>query len=135
MGMRCNSVKNKNCGIPWGLENCTEIVGTSTTTGMEAIVSQKVKNGGNLGAILGGVLGGIFLIGLIVGFLIFLKKRKPLQKEDKPVKKRDLTSSIELKSSVNKTITNIKIGERLGGGAFSDVYKGLWNVNKFVFIV
>lgn len=78
-------------------------------------------SGKTLGAILGGVFGGLFVIAAIVFLILFLKRRKP-REEPILAKGREKINSIELKSSTNKTLVNIKIGERLGGGAFSGIH-------------
>ena len=151
MGMCINSIKNNNCGNPWGETNCT--IGVTTTTTMASSIATSTltvtssstsstttdasimdisKSGGNnknVGIIVGSVVGGIFLIGILI-LIIFLRRKRTFKKLPK---QRNLTNSIELKSSVDKMILNIKIGERIGGGAFSDVYKGQWNVNKYTF--
>jgi hypothetical protein len=80
-----------------------------------------------------GVTAGIALAALLVVFLI--KKRNNFVShhhlDSDSEKKYTRSNSIELVGNMFKPITNIEIGERLGGGAFADVYRGIWNVKLF----
>lgn len=86
-----------------------------------------------MGAIVGGVVGGAVGLSLLIAVVIFFIMRRKRDNDSVSLTERaekpGRANSIELAGKEYKPITNIDIGERLGGGAFADVYRGTWNVN------
>jgi Na+/glutamate symporter len=91
--------------------------------------------------VVGGVLGAI-LIGIIVALILVKRRKNKKTEEDSP--KSDEEASVPLQPVTPKqeivtekkdpkltVITEIKVKNKLGGGHFSDVYKGEWQVNFF----
>ena len=74
---------------------------------------------------------------LLLAAIIFIRRKrrtsaKQLNEESPNTPEVPLTT-FENKDSVKiTTIKDIKVGKRLGGGNFSDVYKGEWQVNFLI---
>jgi hypothetical protein len=71
------------------------------------------------GAIVGGVIGGFaFLLCVVVMVtVLYRRKNKKIVEEFIPLENKSITA-----------VTDIVVKARLGGGHFSDVYKGEWQV-------
>jgi flagellar biogenesis protein FliO len=83
----------------------------------------------NIGAIIGGVVGGFFVILLLIIALIYYKKKQ--RKSPEPSQEVPLQNiSVEKPPTDSKmtVIKDIQVKHRLGGGNFSDVYLGDWQV-------
>ncbi len=91
--------------------------------------SHKTQKSSVTGIIIGSVIGGIAFIALVAILLLFLKRRKRRNGGNNSNEgnregvarssTENRSNSIELRNSTYKTILNIEINERLGGGAFS----------------
>ena len=83
-----------------------------------------------------GCIGLVVLVALVIAAFIFLRRRqrrKPKEPESEPEPESNLLPMAPVKQAeppVKSIMSNIDIKERIGGGNFGDVYRGLWNVNK-----
>eukprot|EP01119_Soliformovum_irregulare_P003903 TRINITY_DN1494_c0_g1_i1.p2 TRINITY_DN1494_c0_g1~~TRINITY_DN1494_c0_g1_i1.p2 ORF type:complete len:249 (-),score=102.74 TRINITY_DN1494_c0_g1_i1:279-1025(-) len=101
---------------------------TNDTDDTAAVSETDAQNNkpGKLGAIIGGAVGGAVVAAGICGVLIFiLTKRRKLKKN------RELKNSqnfpMDLISVERQTfLSDIVVQEKLGGGKFGEVYRGLW---------
>jgi ATP-dependent Zn protease len=90
-------------------------------------LSHKSQKSSATGIIVGSVIGGIAFIVLAALLVFFLMRRRRNSGNNNEGTRgesaRSLTetrsNSIELRNSTYKTILNIEVNERLGGGAFS----------------
>ena len=107
----------------------TSTTGTSTTTTTTSADSNQSTDSNTstnkpvlIGAIVG-VIAGIVLVTVIIVFLV-LRKRK----RDQPDSSIPLGPRSTLTNNNMQQITNIKKLEKVGGGNFGNVYRGLWQV-------
>jgi hypothetical protein len=96
--------------------------GTSSTPDIVTATSSGSKT--NVGGIIGGVIGG--LVGILLIILIILRR---LKKRKQAALDTVLINSPP-KSPGLTTVKDIVVKTRLGGGYFSDVYKGEWQVQN-----
>ena len=73
---------------------------------------------------------------IVVLFLVllalFLYRRRKAKKQDP----ESIPMTTEPKKTETiKAISDITIKERIGGGNFGDVYRGLWNVTSYIFLM
>lgn len=94
---------------------------TTTTGGESNPIEQETPV--NVGAIVGGVLGGLagLILLIVIAFLAFKRYKNRTQ--------NDSNNEITMKF-LGKELQDIVVLERLGGGRFGDVYRGMWNVNE-----
>jgi hypothetical protein len=78
---------------------------------------------------IGGIAGGALLviIAVIVAILLLRRRRRNVVDSEVPLQER---KAVEAKIT---TITDVRVGTRLGGGHFSDVYSGEWQVKLYHF--
>ena len=94
-----------------------------TTQSMTSSSSISSSNSKLVGIIVGSIVGALLIIGIITIGVVFILKRRQRLKESHE------SNSTQLSSISKKKIKNIQILERLGGGKFGDVYRGMWQVN------
>lgn len=106
-------------------------VSTMDTQGeIPPIKDSPKKNGGNnMGAVIGGIVGGVLavvFVAILVAFILRRRRNKAKSENDVPLQEKK-------KSRETAKITVLKdvvVLNKLGGGHFSDVYKGEWQVNS-----
>ena len=67
-------------------------------------------------------VGGFIVIAVLAVILFIIMRRKR--------DKSNTSVAMETVDSIKSIVSDIVIKERIGGGNFGDVYRGLWNVNK-----
>jgi hypothetical protein len=111
---QCGTCKaNSTCTAEPGI-NCQSVIVQSATTN-------------NVSVIVGSVVGGMVGLALIVFGVFYLQKKQSQSK----------TNTMELR--VSSTLKDVTISEKIGNGAFGEVYHGLINVRttnvKFTYCV
>lgn len=111
--------------IPTSTESSTNIQPTTefqdtSMSGNQASISSSTNN---VPIIIGAVFGliGLILVILVILILFFISRRKKSQHSTQQ------NSSYVQFDADSTRIENVEIQERIGGGKFGDVYRGLWN--------
>ena len=88
--------------------------GSATTT----------KNERKIGGIVGGTIGVLSFLVCITAIVVFIVQRRS--------EKEYMSNALELEERSVTKVKDVIILNRLGGGTYSDVYKGEWQVREEV---